>query len=214
MTTTRLRLGIVGVVAISLFATLFIRLAHLQFVHGTDARQAAARNTVRVVTLPAARGRILDRDGTVLVDNRASNVVAVDPAVDERERGPLLDRLSLVLGVDRPVLEARLGDRRASPYLPVPVAEELPDDAVIRLREQADDLPGVVAQRVATRSYPFGSLAAHVLGYVGDSPDDGRAVGRAGVEAIHDDDLRGVDGEVRMEVDADGRPLRVLERRP
>jgi penicillin-binding protein 2 len=214
VTTTRLRLGIVGVVAISLFATLFIRLAHLQFVHGTDARQAAARNTVRVVTLPAARGRILDRDGTVLVDNRASNVVAVDPAVDERERGPLLDRLALVLGVDRPVLEARLGDRRASPYLPVPVAEELPDDAVIRLREQADDLPGVVAQRVATRSYPFGSLAAHILGYVGDSPDDGRAVGRAGVEAIHDDDLRGVDGEVRMEVDADGRPLRVLERRP
>ena len=113
MTTTRLRLGIVGVVAISLFATLFIRLAHLQFVHGTDARQAAARNTVRVVTLPAARGRILDRDGTVLVDNRASNVVAVDSAVDERERGPLLDRLALVLGVDRPVLEARLGDRRA-----------------------------------------------------------------------------------------------------
>lgn len=213
MTTTRLRLGILGVVAISMFATLFVRLAHLQLVEGVDARQAAARNTVRVVTLPAPRGRILDRDGTVLVDNRASNVVAVDPAVREEDRGPLLDRLSRVVGVPRAVLEARLGDRRASPYLPVPVAGEVGDDVMIRLREQADQLPGVVAQRVATRSYPFGTLAAHVLGYVGESPDDGRTVGRAGVEQVFDRDLRGVDGEVRMEVDADGRPLRVLDRR-
>jgi penicillin-binding protein 2 len=213
VTTTRLRLGILGVVAISMFATLFVRLAHLQLVDGVDARQAAARNTVRVVTLPAPRGRILDRDGTVLVDNRASNVVAVDPAVDEADRGPLLDRLSVVVGVPRAVLEARLGDRRASPYLPVPVAEEVGDDVMIRLREQGDHLPGVVAQRVATRSYPFGTLAAHVLGYVGESPDDGRTVGRAGVEQVFDRDLRGVDGELRMEVDADGRPLRVLDRR-
>jgi penicillin-binding protein 2 len=214
VTTTRLRLGILGVVAISMFATLFVRLAHLQLVDATDARQAAARNTVRVVTLPAPRGRILDRDGTVLVDNRASNVVAVDPAVDEKDRGPLLDRLALVLGTPRDVLGARLGDRRASPYLPVPVAEEVPDDAMIRVREQADELPGVVAQRVATRSYPFGTLAAHILGYVGESPDEeGRPVGRAGIEQVFDRDLRGVDGEVRMEVDADGRPLRVLDRR-
>ena len=214
MTTTRLRLGILGVVALSMFATLVVRLAHLQLVDGPDARQAAAKNTVRVVTLPAPRGRILDRDGTVLVDNRGSNVVAVDPAVHEEDRGPLLDRLAVVLGTPRSVLEARLGDRRASPYLPVPVAEEVPDDAMIRLREQAADLPGVVAQRVATRSYPFGSLAAHILGYVGDSPDgDGQPVGRAGVEQVFDRDLRGVDGEVRMEVDADGRPLRVLERK-
>jgi penicillin-binding protein 2 len=213
VTTTRLRLGILGVVAISMFATLFVRLAHLQLVDGVDARQAAARNTVRVVTLPAPRGRILDRVGTVLVDNRASNVVAVDPAVDEADRRPLLDRLSTVVGVPRVVLEARLGDRRASPYLPVPVAEEVGDDVMIRLREQADHLPGVVAQRVATRSYPFGTLAAHVLGYVGESPDDGRTVGRAGVEQVFDRDLRGVDGELRMEVDADGRPLRVLDRR-
>jgi penicillin-binding protein 2 len=213
VTTTRLRLGILGVVAISMFATLFVRLAHLQLVDGVDARQAAARNTVRVVTLPAPRGRILDRDGTVLVDNRASNVVAVDPAVDEADRRPLLDRLSTVVGVPRVVLEARLGDRRASPYLPVPVAEEVGDDVMIRLREQADHLPGVVAQRVATRSYPFGTLAAHALGYVGESPDDGRTVGRAGVEQVFDRDLRGVDGELRMEVDADGRPLRVLDRR-
>jgi penicillin-binding protein 2 len=214
VTTTRLRLGIVGVVAISLFATLFVRLAHLQLVQAPDARAAAARNTVRAVTLPAPRGRILDRDGTVLVDNRASNVVAVDPAVDEDERGPMLERLSAILAVPRPTLEARLGDRRASPYLPVPVAEEVTDDVMIRLREQADRLPGVVAHRVATRSYPMGDLAAHVLGYVGESPDDGRTVGRAGIEQAHDRDLRGIDGEVRMEVDADGQPLRVLERRP
>ncbi|MBA2625592.1 MAG: penicillin-binding protein 2, partial [Acidimicrobiia bacterium] len=203
---SRARLGVLGIVALSLFATLFARLAHLQLVDGPQARLAAERNVVRVVPLPAPRGRILDRDGAVLVDNRASNVVAVDlGALPEGGQRPLLRRLSEELGLPRRVLSARLRDRRPSPYLPVPVAEEVPDEVVVRLRERG--VPGVVASRVATRSYPLGTLAAHVLGYVGDEG------GRAGVEQAAESDLRGVDGELRLEVDAEGRTLRVLGRR-
>jgi penicillin-binding protein 2 len=222
-----LRLGILGVVALSLFVTLFARLSHLQLLHGPEYRRAAERNTVRTVAEPAPRGRILDRDGTVLVDNRPSNVVAVDRALVRApaERKALLDRLSRFLGVPPSELADRLGDRGANPYAPVPVAEDVDEPIMIRLREHREELPGVVVQRAAVRSYPFGRLAAHVLGYVGqmtaeEVADRGRreapgaTIGKAGAERTFDDHLRGVDGELRVEVDADGTPLRVLGRRP
>lgn len=221
--TPRLRLAIVGIVALSLFAALFARLYFLQVLAAPEYKLAAEANQVRVVAEPAPRGRILDRNGKVLVDNRASNVVAIDRSKveDEDERADMLTRLSVVLGVTPDVLRERYEDQRVSPYTPVPVAEDVSEDVMVLLRERQAEFPAVVAKRVAVRTYPNGPLAAHILGYVGevnqDEIDDkpgeyqlGDIIGKAGVERIYENDLRGVDGVQRIEVDADGTPIRVL----
>src|SRR5687768_14692309 len=112
--TPRLRLAIVGIVALSLFAALFARLYFLQVLASPEYKLAAEANQVRVVPEPAPRGRILDRNGRVLVDNRASNVVAIDRSkvLDEDQRDQTLTRLSVVLGVTPDELRERYEDRR------------------------------------------------------------------------------------------------------
>lgn len=225
----RLRLGIVGVVTLSLFAALFARLWFLQVLNAGEYEVAAERNQQRVIPLPAPRGRILDRNGAILVGNRASNVVTVNRAElnrqSEPERRDVIERLAVV--VERPVaaLTGRLGDQRFGPFTPVPVAEDVPEEALIELRERRHEFPGVDAEQVAVRSYPHGTLAAHLLGYVGQinpeeleaAPDRYRLdsrLGKDGVERAFEADLAGIDGEVVLEVNAKGVPVRELERRP
>lgn len=220
----RVRMGVLAIVVGSLFAALFARMWYLQVLSGDELRLAAQENAVRAVVQPAPRGRILDRNGVVLVDNRPSNVVAIDTAaLDVEDRPAVLARLAPVVGVSVEELAERLADPSASPILPVPVAEDVSDEVLIRLRERQDELPGVVARRVAVRAFPQGELAAHILGYVGEvSPEqlaevDGRGlepgdvVGKAGVELAYDGDLRGEDGTLTVEVDAAGRPVRVVD---
>ncbi len=231
--TPRLRLGIVAVVAVSLFAALFARLWFLQVLTAGEHELAAERNQRRVVPLPAPRGRILDRDGEILVGNRASNVVTVNRAelntLDDDEQDVVFRRLGAI--VDRPpsMLEATLNDTTLGPFTPVPVIEDVDEEVLIEVRERQAELPGVEARQLAVRAYPHGSLAAHVLGYVGainseeleaaggpDAPGGYRRasrIGKDGIERAFEDDLRGVDGEVVLEVDAHNVPLRELSRR-
>ena len=223
----RLRLGVLGVVAISLFAALLTRLWFLQVLSAPELKLEAAANAVRIVKEPAPRGRILDREGRVLVDNRASNIVAIDRTkLEEDDVESLLLNLSRLLGIPPEELGKRLDDRRVSPYTPVPVAEDVDEKIMVKLREQQDKFPSVVAKRVAVRTYPHGNLAAHVLGYVGEITDTemeefegqydlGDQIGKAGVERIYEKELRGEDGVLEIEVDAEGNPVQVVnEKKP
>ncbi|MEA2703530.1 MAG: penicillin-binding protein 2 [Actinomycetota bacterium] len=222
----RLRLAVVAMVAVSLFAALFARLYYLQVLSAPDFRLQAQANSIRIVPEAAPRGRILDRHGRVLVDNRSSNVVAIDRAkLGAADRKALLARLATLLEVPADVLGRRLDDQRVSPYTPVPIAEDVPEEKMTRLLERADDFPAVVAKRVAVRSYPMGNLGAHVVGYVGEITQEeldasagayvlGDQIGKAGVERIYEKELRGRDGELKIEVDAKGKPIRVVSRRP
>ena len=229
----RLRLGIIAVVALSLFAALFARLWFLQVLTAGEHELAAEANQRRVVPIPAPRGRILDRHGEVLVANRASNVVTVDRSalrqLGEGEADAVIDRLAAV--VDKPpfTLRDRLEDQRLGPFAPVPVAEDVPEEVLIELRERQLEFPGVRADQSAVRDYPHASLAAHVLGYVGainaeELADAGGAggpggyrlssrIGKEGVERTFEQDLRGVEGEVVLEVDANDVPIREISRR-
>jgi penicillin-binding protein 2 len=223
--TPRFRLGIIAVVALSLFAALFARLWYLQVLSAPDFRLQAQANSIRTVDDPAPRGRILDRNGKVIVDNRASNVVAIDRSKLPKEDEPkLLQRLSAILGDSTHALKERLESQRVSPYTPVPVAEDVSEDKMVRLLERADDFPAVVAKRVAVRSYPMGNLAGHLLGYVGEVTQEdieasggeyelGDQIGKAGIERVYEKDLRGKAGELKIEVDSKGRPIRVVSHR-
>ncbi|MGH3658678.1 MAG: hypothetical protein ACRDUA_18640, partial [Micromonosporaceae bacterium] len=166
----RLRLSMMAVVAMALFASLFARLYDLQVVGSSDYRLQAEANRVRTVQVEAPRGRILDRNGKVLVDNRVAVVVAIDRNafgdLTKPAQATLLQRLTFELtaaghAISPEEITQRVGDRRYSRYAPVPVATDVPEELKIYLDEHADEYPSVVVQRTAVRHYPYGTLAAH-----------------------------------------------------
>ncbi|MGK2950243.1 MAG: penicillin-binding protein 2 [Acidimicrobiales bacterium] len=230
----RLRLSILGLVVFGLFAALFARLWYLQVLNTEEFQVAAQSNSVRTVPVEAPRGRILDSKGRVLVDNRISVQVTLDrnvlDALDDDERAEVLAAVADGLarsGSPKTVeqLDADLANPRFSPYVPVPVAGDVPEELKIWIDEHSLDLPGVSAERVAVRRYPYGRLAAHVLGYTGpinedefeereDAPKDytlNDDIGKYGVELVYEDDLRGTPGSRQIEVDAENNPIRVVD---
>jgi penicillin-binding protein 2 len=238
--TPRLRLTIVGIVAVALFASLFARLYDLQIVGSPEFQVQADANRIRTVTVEAPRGRILDRTGKVLVDNRVTIVVAVDrnafDELDRSEQDEMLVRLSAELTAVGQVITPgqirdRIKDSRYSRYAPVPIAHEVTDQLKIYIEEQPDLFPAVVAERAPIREYPYGRLAAHIFGYVGQINQDeltyvrasggdkpyalNDEIGKSGVERTFENYLRGTPGLRRIEVDANGDPVRVInERQP
>ncbi|MEO5678276.1 MAG: penicillin-binding protein 2, partial [Acidimicrobiales bacterium] len=234
--TTRLRLTIVGVVVISLFAALLTRLWYLQVLDAPTFVEAAKRNEVRILCEPAPRGRIRDRTGEVIVDNELTTAVTVSKKT-VHDQPQTLPRLSALLGAQAfPVaeLQKRLDDPRYSNLKPVPVAFGVPTEKVIFMKENSETFPGVDAVPLASRRYPLGRLASHVVGTVGPitqkeldkaqaqkRPQDGLVdpvdecrgykdndeIGKTGVEASFDGQLRGKPGVVALEVDRKNKVL-------
>ena len=161
----RLRLSIVGVIVVSLFAALFSRLWYLQVMSGSQYQVAADNNRIRVVAEEAPRGRILDTQGRVIVDNRISIQVTVDrTALGRLPTAKQTEVLTKVAGalagagipmtVDK--VQTRIKDQRYSPYVPVPIAADVPEGVKIWIDEHQTELPSVEANRVAVRRYPYG----------------------------------------------------------
>jgi len=234
----RLRMSIVGVVAMALFASLFARLYDLQIVGSPEFQVQAEANRVRTVMVEGPRGRIVDRNGKVIVDNRVVVVVAVDrnefTNLEEDEQADLLARLSVELtnaghALTPEQIAERIDDARYSRYAPVPIAQDVPEELKIFFEEHTDTFPSVVAERTAVREYPYGRLAAHVLGYVGqideeeltyvEAAEDDKpyslndAIGKTGVERTFEEYLRGTPGVRRIEVDSNGDPVRIISER-
>ena len=220
----RLRMGVLGMVVLSLFAAMYARLWYLQVVAAPESERAVIINQVRFVPEEAPRGRILDRQGRILVDNRVSQAVTVN-RVKFKNDVDTVTRLAALLGIPPAVLVNRMNDQRFSPYKPVPVAEDVPESVIVYLAEHRDEFPGVEAQQLTERAYPHGSLAAHVLGYVGEINDkelEGRKgsektyrlgddIGKSGVERSFEDFLRGMPGVTKLEVDSRGKVLQTLD---
>lgn len=231
---SRHRLGLIAIMGLSLFGALFARLWFLQLVEGPSLEAEASRLATRTVVIPAPRGKIYDRNAVTLVDNRESIVVAISwqdyQALPAPDRAALLERLARSLSHDRPKEEAvtatflrnRLNDARFTHFRPVPVAEDVSAEQEVYLREQAADFPTVTVERQTVRAYPYGSLAAHVLGYVGPLTDQqwqflqkannarkpyiqADDIGKAGVENTYEQYLRGMPGRRVYEVDRRNR---------
>jgi penicillin-binding protein 2 len=171
----------------------------------------------------------------VLVDNELSWVVSLDRQrlveLEEDERADLLADLVTHLAPVEPtitaeVIEQRLSSNRFSPYTPVPVADDVTPELAIYFQEHGEDFDNiVVVESRAQRIYPYGRLAAHVLGYVGPINDrefealrdSGRdyqlsdQIGKEGVERSFESRLRGIPGRRVLEVDAEGNTVRELE---
>jgi penicillin-binding protein 2 len=224
---TGVRLGALGLVAVSLFAALFVRLWYLQVLDSGHLQVAAQSNGVRLVYQPAPRGRILDRQGRPIVDNKLVDELTVDRAMFAHHP-EIAGRLAGLLTTPaRPWTAGQvaqlMADPRFTPVQPVPIAPVTTPTAVY-LAEHADQFPGVGTTDVIQRNYPYGSLAAHLVGYVGAiSPAElssrlgegyraGDQIGKSGIELAYDSVLRGTPGVTRMAVDARGNPLGVVSR--
>lgn len=219
------RLSLIAVVAVSVMATLVIRLWYLQVMASPSFELAASGNRLRTLHVEAPRGRILDASGRVLVDRRESLVVTVDRAAARALATDRLDAVFAELAAEltragfktRVVdLRARMADARYSDLEPVPVAEDIDAQLWTVLAER--DLPAIEVERRWVRHYPHGPVAAHVVGYVGtanqeeldraaeaDKPyQPGDEIGKAGVEAGMEAVLRGTPEVRQVEVNAAG----------
>jgi penicillin-binding protein 2 len=212
-----LRLGVLGAIVLFAFAVLFFRLWALQVLSGEQYLAAAQNNQLRSIRIEAPRGPILDNRGRTLVGNKLAKVVRVWPAsLPLRNRPRVFRKLSRVL--DIPLVELQRTFRkqqRADPLKPVSLAEGVSDDVVTYLKERQREFPGVTIEDTYLRSYPFGGLAAPLVGHVGTvTPGqvksrryrNGDHVGQAGLEAAYDRFLRGQAGLAQLRVDSLGRP--------
>lgn len=220
---TGLRLKVLAVLVIAMFAALTTRLWFLQVLAAQENRDAAENNAVRLIEIPAQRGQILDADGVALVGSRPSLVLTINRQElgDDRER--VLSRLSELLGLSANKLGERLDSDEYYAFSPIPVAVDIPEKVELYIKERGDDLfPGVDVQTLPVRSYPFEGAAAHVLGYLGQINEEelqdpafseysaGDLIGRAGVEAVYEQELVGTAGLQKYLVNSLGETIRPL----
>ena len=220
-----LRVGILGGVALVVFCALFLRLWALQVLNGTQYLRTAQNNQLRTVRIPPPRGPILDRNGIPLVTNAAATAVEIWPADMPKvyaDRFDELSRLSKIVGVPLYQIAAALKRHGNDPLTAVTIKSGAPDAQVAYLSEHRLEFPGVQVAQTYVRHYPYRSLAAQVLGYVGEiSPTQlqqlkksgylpGDVIGQAGVESSYDTWLRGKPGLAQLRVDSLGRPRSAL----
>ncbi len=206
------------------------RLHRLQVAEADRYRLLAERNRINIRLLAPARGRIFDRAGVPLALNRPSyRAVIVREEAGDLER-TLQNFRRIVPMSDEALAELRAEIERRSAFVPVTLAERLSWRQVARIAVNAPELPGISAEIGLDRYYPLGPDTAHVVGYVGPvserdlerMKDDEDPllkiprfqVGKTNVERAYDRRLRGKAGLREIEVNAAGRVMRELSRRP
>jgi len=219
----RRRLLLLMIAAVTAFVLLAARLLYLQLVLGEEYLRLSLNNSIRLQPIDAPRGRILDRGGEVLAENRPSFDVSFTPrdAQDpERVARELARRLDLpeeeVVGRIRPL-------RGLAAFRPVLLQPDIGRDALAAVEVRKVDMPGVSVQVRLRRQYPLGPLAGHVVGHIGEVSAEelksgawplargGDFIGKTGIERACEPYLRGEAGGRQVEVNASGQVMRVLQ---
>lgn len=218
------RVTALTVIMAVVFAIVGARLYYLQVIHHKVLAELADRNRIRIRRVPAPRGLVFDRRHRPLVDTRPTFDAEIVPEDSDDLSATIekLERYLSVTGVADKIAAAEEEGR--PPYEPVLVAERLDWQQIVTLETHQLELPGVSLEITPGRHYLYGTLAAHLLGYVGEvSVDDlhrlasyrmGDEIGKFGLERGWEPYLRGQAGGQEVEVDAVGRRLRVLKEIP
>lgn len=219
-----LRVGILGAIALVVFAALFLRLWALQVLSGDKYLLAARENQIRTVRTEAPRGPILDRNGRPLVTNVPGTVVQLWPAnLPDEGRYRIVRQLARHLRVPASRITRAIEARRGDPVTPVTVRTAVPEERALYLKEHRAEFPGVEVVTTFLRNYEQKALAAQILGHVGEISEDelkakradgyraGDRVGKSGVEASFDEYLRGTPGRAQLRVNSLGRPQSSLQ---
>jgi penicillin-binding protein 2 len=216
-----LRIAVVGGVAVALFAILFFRLWTLQILEGSENLAQAKNNRTRSFKIIAPRGKILARNGEVLVDNRTSLALLIDttklPA--EPAAAAELEKLGSLVHMNLKQVRKRIAEEEEQAAgAPVTLRRDVGYDLIYYIEEHHGQFPGVSVEKVFVRNYPDEAEAAHVLGSTGEVSEEeleeapykglepGEIVGQGGVEYTYDKWLRGTPGTSRYEVNSLGEP--------
>lgn len=241
--TSRFRLVVLHVVVATMVVVLLGRLWTMQVLEGAHYRTVAAANRTRDIVVPSVRGLILDDMGRALVRNRTALVVSVDRTALSRQKDggkATLIRLAAVLGkkytdLTNSVRLCTAGVKRpcwpGSPYQPIPVDDSADPKVALQIMERQEEFPGVSAEVQAVRDYPrpAGASAVQTVGYlqpITQAELDSRKslkvtgfsgvdlIGRDGLEAQYDADLRGLPGIRKLNVDSKGRVTGTASEQP
>ncbi len=210
-------------IAMAALLVIVCQLWYLQVLEGGRFQEASDKNRIRIRPIAAPRGILFDRRGRPLVDNRPAFTLSLIPRELERDpvkRDATLGRLAALLQIPFADLQEAVTRVSADSILPVRVRRGLSMDDVARVEEWKLELPGVIVEVEPQRAYPNSRFAAHLLGYVREASDEqlkqgryrrGDMVGQSGLERLLDEFLRGKDGGERIEVDAMGRQVRMIQ---
>ena len=210
-----------GVLAAGIFGTLTAKLWTMQVLSSEAYRSKADDNQYATVSTPAPRGYICDVNGVPLVKNRVSLTVVADAEVaNDRD---VVQRLSAVLGVPYNVVRQRIQDATAGAQSQRVVASDVRLRDVAFITEHSDAFPKVKIEERYVRDYPYGALAAHVVGYTGPVTEEGLKtvgegrevelgddMGASGIELQYDHLLAGEHGKRKVVANADGNVVRVV----
>ena len=213
-----------GLVIVVVTGALTARLGYLQLVQGGDYSARAEQQRTVLEAVPSTRGLIYDRAGVPLVTNVPTYSVKIRSAdLPASIREPVVARLAALLGKDATEINTTIDTNPGSRFDLVRIASDVPEDTARIISESSVELPGVEVVVETRRDYPLGALVSQLVGYTGPIspeglealresgylPDD--LIGKAGVEAVYEEELRGTYGIDRVERDATGRRTGVLE---
>ncbi len=227
-----IRLAVINLLVLSLLVTLMGRLWYLQVLAGGEAQELAERTSIRFVYEQAPRGFMFDREGRAIARNRTALTVALDVSrVPEDRQDQVIRDLAAELDMQTSEVRDIVNDPRIGPHTPRPIALDVDKDVVINLRERPEQFPGVVHLEIPVREYPFGALASHLVGHIGEIGEEelsdseergvrakeggttvrqyrpGDLVGKVGVEKVYEDWLAGKEGVRRIAVNVRGEPV-------
>lgn len=219
------RFAVFGFAIVLVVSSLSLRLFTMQLADRSSqpAIVPAVTRTTATEAIPSTRGLIYDRSGRLLVENTPTFTVKVRAAdLPLSKREGVVERLAGLLGTTSTEINATIDSSGASRFDAVAIARDVPEATARLISEESLTLPGVEVAVEARREYPLGALFTQIVGWTGPVdaqqyadlkgsgylPDD--RIGKAGVEAVYEEELRGTYGTRELERDATGRTIRVL----
>ena len=215
------RFALVGGATGVIFGALAVKLWWMQIINRAKYEEASSSNTYTSVYSAAPRGIIYDRNGVELVRNRSSLTIVAQ--ADVANDADIVARLSTLLGIPRNVVRFRIQDSTLGAQVAHVVASDVRLRDLAFIAEHPDAFKGVAVETRVVRDYPYGALAAHVLGYTSSASSSdilqksegrdlrmGDDVGKYGVEAYYDDLLAGQHGLQKLITDANGETVQLV----
>lgn len=217
------RIVVAGVVVFLLLAIIAARMVYLQILSHEHYTTLSQNNRVNIVPVGPTRGLIYDRNGKVLAENIPSFTLELIPEkIDNLDE--TIERLkSLVELTEDDIERFYKARKRSSAFKPIPIRFRLDEQEVAQFSVRQHQFPGVELNARLTRFYPYKDVAVHALGYVGrineaelqnlDATNYSATthIGKLGIEKQYEDLLHGTVGYRKVETNAQGRVLRVLE---
>ena len=212
---------IFAILVVVSFLCLWMRIWYLQILKWQYLTGLSENNRVRMVTLPASRGMIKDRNGETLVSIRPAFNLYLTPE-DAWNLDSSLDKLAQRISLDREKLKKKIAQTKS--FKEVLIKGDIPREEVAFVEENNMSLPGIRIRAEPLRNYVFNNLASHTLGYLGEISKaslerlkdpayrQGDFVGKNGLENIYESLLRGKKGYKEVEVDVSGREFKTLRK--